>query len=807
MRLKPYFLQITAGRSLGVHASLLWLVMAMGMPFLAYLVLSVQQSFESERGHVEREMRDLAQLTTARLNDQLGDTRVLLTTLSQSVGPTLSEPHRVDALLQGLGPSLPEYIDNVTVWTRDGHRVAALHAEADPQALSMAGQPYFKEVLQTRQSASQAPLKSRLHDEFVAVFAAPTLRGAEVAGVVVVSLRLERMTGLLDPQHSLPAGAVITVMDRSSTVLARSLDAHAWIGRQISQDPDATRATLSPHGADTIQRRSFDGVSRLFGYSQAKAVPWLVFVGLPIDLAMAPAHARLTHGLMFGGAMLGVGLLLALWTGQRIARPLHQLAADAQAIGQGNLAHRSQVGGMREIGLLAGTLNGMAQSLQQRAEALLESRRLLRKVTDHVPALVSLLDRDERFRFANRAYNDWLGMEPEALIGLSLRDVYGDAAYAIVRPYFEAAWAGQRTVYERVMATVQGERWVQVTLVPRPQDDGHVSELCVMILDVTERRLAQDRLARSEERLNLAIEGPGLALFDWDIPGNRIYHSAQAAALRGAAPVAATLTPAELRQFVHPDDLDQLMKEKVRAIKGECDAYVAEYRVRSECGGWVWVRSRGRVVERDVNGRALRLAGTDADISERRATEARLRQLAEYDHLTGLPNRALFHDRLKQAVQRAVRSGKPMAVMFLDIDHFKRVNDTLGHEAGDELLKTFAGRLMDSVRKTDTVARLAGDEFTVILEELHHPDDAQAVAQQLVAAARRPVHLHASELHVTTSVGVAVWTGGEVDGTELLRRADAALYEAKRRGRDRCQLSDVWDRRTDPALPEPMSVS
>jgi diguanylate cyclase (GGDEF)-like protein/PAS domain S-box-containing protein len=777
---------------LGVRARLLLLMVALGLPFMAHLVQSLRQSHAAEREHVQREVRDLAQLTTARLNDKLGDTRVLVTTLGLGVGPAVGDAHRVNALLQSLSPDLPGYIDNLSVWSREGRLVATLHAADGAPATSIAGQPWFKDALRTGQPAYQAPVLSRLRDESVAVIASPWSVAGELAGVVVVTIRLEQLTGLLDPDHSLPPGAVITVIDEAGMALARSIDARQWIGRQVAQGDEARAAAVAADEGHTFERRSIDGVSRLFGYARVKGLPWLVYVGVPADLVMAPVNARLRESLVFGGAMLGLGLLLALWTGERIARPLHQLAIDAQAIGRGDLAHRSQVTGVSEIGLLADTLNRMAESLQQRAQALAASKQLLNKVTDGVPALLSLLDREERFRFANLAYADRMGVDPGSLIGRSLLEVYGPQPYEQMRPYLQAAWSGQHAVFERPMATTPSRGWVEVTFVPRLGEDGQIQELCVMILDVTERHLAQERLALSEERLNLAIEGSRLALFDWDIPGNRIYHSAQAAALRGAPAIEATLTPDELRWYVHPDDLAQVLDAKRSAIKGDTGVYTAEYRVRSEAGGWIWLRSLGRVVERDANGRALRLAGTDADISERKLIEARLRQLAEYDHLTGLPNRALFYDRLQQAVQRALRSGRPMAVMFLDIDHFKRINDTQGHEAGDELLKSFAERLVAGVRKTDTVARLAGDEFTVILEELQHQDDACLVAEALVVSARVPVVLGTGELRITTSVGVAAWTQGEIDGAELLRRADAALYQAKRGGRDRWRVDGAW---------------
>lgn len=178
------------------------------------------------------------------------------------------------------------------------------------------------------------------------------------------------------------------------------------------------------------------------------------------------------------------------------------------------------------------------------------------------------------------------------------------------------------------------------------------------------------------------------------------------------------------------------------------------------------------------------VAVTWRDISERHRAEERLRYLAQVDSLTGLPNRSVFLDRLEQALLRARRSGRPMALLFLDVDHFKSINDGFGHAGGDALLRKLAERLRRSVRSVDTVARLAGDEFTVLLEQLHAADDADRVAATILRAARAPVQLEGKDLQVTLSVGIAIFDGGELGTTDLLNQADAALYAVKRTGRN-----------------------
>jgi diguanylate cyclase (GGDEF)-like protein/PAS domain S-box-containing protein len=485
--------------------------------------------------------------------------------------------------------------------------------------------------------------------------------------------------------------------------------------------------------------------------------PMVVAVSRELSAIYLPWRDKvLRFGLFYAVVVLGSGL--GLYFSQRRRKVLDRLEADA------------------------------AKDRQR----LRESEEQLRQVTDSLPVLISRWDLEQRFRFANRAYRDWLGVEPASLLGRSVREVYGDKAYDGFRHHIDAALAGERVVYEREMATLHGPRHVEVTLVPQLGSDGAVQAVYGLINDLTARRMAEAQRVLSEERLSLALEGSGLALFDWDIRAGRIYHSARASAMRDDLPADQTASPAELRAFVHPDDLDAMRVSLKAALSGAVPAYDAEFRLRRRSGDWLWVRARGRVVERDAGGRALRLAGTYADINARKIAEDRLRHRAEFDALTDLPNRASFLERLQQAMRRAT-PGSPMALLFLDIDHFKTVNDTLGHEAGDRLLTVFATRMRACVRQSDTVARLAGDEFTIILEGLRDANDAKMLAAKLVETLRAPTELAGKLFEITASVGVALWKTGDTDDAELLRRADEALYEAKRRGRNGyfCEEADA----------------
>ncbi len=304
-----------------------------------------------------------------------------------------------------------------------------------------------------------------------------------------------------------------------------------------------------------------------------------------------------------------------------------------------------------------------------------------------------------------------------------------------------------------------------------------------LILRAAVKPLAQ-RLRTSEERLTLALEGSRLALWDWDIVKAEIYFSKEWQEMLGAAPEPIVTSLAALEERVHPDDLPRLSQHLKDVLQDAARQYDIEHRVRTEPGSWIWILSRGKVVERDRAGRALRLTGTSVDVSERKQTELQLAHQATHDALTGLPSRGLFYDRLQQAMGRSRRNRTLMAALYLDIDNFKQFNDRLGHAAGDAVLREFARRLAGSVRSIDTIARLAGDEFAVILQELATRDDACRIAEKILATMRPPFALAAGSTDVGTSIGIAFYDGEDpADTDRLLAWADQALYAAKSAGR------------------------
>ena len=243
-----------------------------------------------------------------------------------------------------------------------------------------------------------------------------------------------------------------------------------------------------------------------------------------------------------------------------------------------------------------------------------------------------------------------------------------------------------------------------------------------------------------------------------------------------------------LQELTHPDDVREDLRQRARLLEGLAGSYRLEKRCLRTDGEAVWVLFSAALVS-DAPGRSSSLVCHFQDITERKQAEDRLGWLALHDTLTRLPNRALFVDRLRQALARAERRSSSVALLFLDLDRFKLVNDSFGHHAGDRLLRGVAERLASVVRPGDTVARLGGDEFTVLCEDLADADEVLVVAERVVRALSRPFFLGDSQVETSASVGIAFTSGPGTDTPEsLLHGADAAMYRAKERGRSRYEV-------------------
>ncbi len=280
--------------------------------------------------------------------------------------------------------------------------------------------------------------------------------------------------------------------------------------------------------------------------------------------------------------------------------------------------------------------------------------------------------------------------------------------------------------------------------------------------------------------------------------------------LRGEPPFPLIYVSTNIRKFGHdpaalvgmadwagmlmdPEDEARVSAAMARTVEKDAEGAAIEFRLRTADGTWRWVENRYTPV-RDAQGRLVEIEGMIIDITERKAAEERIAQMARTDGLTGLANRGTFIEQLRQAFAAARRGGNPFAIMYLDLDHFKTINDTLGHQTGDTLLREVAMRLRGCARETDVIARLGGDEFAVLQTDMIEPANAGALAGSIQSALARPYLIDGNDLHVTTSIGICPYVAGSAGPDAMLAQADLALYRSKEEGRNRYRFhSDDLD--------------
>jgi len=298
------------------------------------------------------------------------------------------------------------------------------------------------------------------------------------------------------------------------------------------------------------------------------------------------------------------------------------------------------------------------------------------------------------------------------------------------------------------------------------------------------------QLRESEERYAVAVRAAKDGIWDWNLKTNEIYYSARWKEMLGYKEHEIGAYPNEWFKLVHHDDQKAVQANLVAHLKGLTPHFECEYRIRHSNGTYLWVLSRGLAV-RDSNGTPYRMAGSQSDITARKLAEQRLAHDAVHDALTSLPNRMLFLDRLQNRLERTKRNPNDLfAIMFIDLDRFKVVNDSLGHVAGDQLLITIAHRLRQCVRPEDTVSRLSGDEFAILLDRVNDVEDARRVADRIKGQLITTTLLGAVERSPTASVGIVMYDKSYTAAGELLRDADSAMYRAKALGGNQHQLFD-----------------
>ena len=432
-------------------------------------------------------------------------------------------------------------------------------------------------------------------------------------------------------------------------------------------------------------------------------------------------------------------------------------------------------------GRLAGYL-GTCHDISERRNAELEARAKageIRTLADNVPVLIAYFAAEDlRCIFANKSYARMWGWDEHSIIGHTVEEVIGAEGYAEIAPHIARVVKGESVTYERPVRAADGTpRVLEVNLLPQLSESGEAMAAFVLISDITRHRQAEQAVRESEERLRKFSDATheGIVFHE-----RGIITDCNDAALRLVGCTHAEMVGQPVLSFVPPDCRDLVMNNIRMGYERPYEATLL-----AKDGRRIPVEYTGKVMP--IQGKPVRMTVV-RDISDRKEAEARIQFLAHHDVLTGLPNRTLLMDRLEFILASARRRESKVGVIFIDLDNFKTVNDSLGHAAGDALLRVVASRIEDALRGVDVVSRLGGDEFLVVLPDLESEQAPVAVAEKLLAAVCEPVLIDGQSLTVSPSIGIAVFPRDGANADTLIMNADAAMYLAKDRGRANYQF-------------------
>lgn len=424
--------------------------------------------------------------------------------------------------------------------------------------------------------------------------------------------------------------------------------------------------------------------------------------------------------------------------------------------------------------------------------ALRASEEQFRQIASQIPGMVYRVhvDREGRrtYLFVSEGVRELYGVTPQQVLadGGLLRSMrHPEDRDRTERSLQEVVQQDLPLTWEfRILLPDGTLKWVQMTSAVLTTDETGSTRSGVM-LDITARKLAEAQLRESEERWKLALASTADGVWEWDArTGSRLFAPTNKERFGYSEEEFAQLGN-RLEELIHPDDLAQRRRDRLAHMEGRAETYANEHRLLCKDGSWRWVQSRGMAVSHDAQSKPLRVVGTYTDISERKRAEALIWQQANFDTLTGLPNRRMLRDRMEQEIRKGRRGGSHMALLFIDLDHFKEVNDTLGHDSGDQLLVLAAHRIRDCLRASDTVARMGGDEFTVLVPDLADGAQLERLLHNILRTLSTSFQLGDEQVFVSASIGITMYPQDASEVESLLKNADQALYAAKGAGRNR----------------------
>ena len=705
---------------------------------LAFLVLSLLalggwttwQSFERRQQEAERSARNLVQVVVRQADEAITAADLALAYVVRRVEGDLDRDDIFGDLGEALAArtgSLPQVaelfvFDEAGGWVANSLRVM-------PKDANNASHDYF---IHHRDHAGPEswigpPIRSRINGEWVMTVSRRISRpDGAFAGVAVATIPLSY---LRDFYAGLDTGrdSTIALLRDNGALLMRHPFLASAVNADMSGSPLYRAYQASPARGVLRSQSPVDGADRIYAYRHSDRYPLLVLAGLSRQAVLAP---WLRETLLQAGVMAGLALLA-----------------------------------------VAG---GMGYVVRQRRSMLLverlgSSERRLGDLAENLPLLALRLDAAHNLRYCNAACRGWLGLAPGASHRMPLAEATGPALYAQWLPMLERALAGERVEFDCVAELNGQARQLRLICMPDRLQDAAVHGVVILGNDLTALDTAERRVRA------IADNTPALLAFV-DAQQRISYSNGHGDAAPG---IDATQMAGRTMQEVYGGAVYSLLEAHVQAaLAGERVRF--EYSV--DQGGERRVLDTTYIPERDSAGRVTGFCLLTDDVTAFKEAEQKISRLARFDALTGLPNRSHLCERLTEALHRGDRSGRALALIRLDIDRFREINDRLGHLGGDAMLKEVATRLTRSCRTTDMAARLDGDEFVILMEGLADPQESTLVTAKIMDAMRQPFDTPGGPQWLVITLGIALRQTEAVDADALLKQAGEALRRAKSSG-------------------------
>ncbi|AKJ27340.1 diguanylate cyclase [Caldimonas brevitalea] len=652
--------------------------------------------------------------------------------------------------------------------------------------LNVADRDYFRDMLRTGQAVVSSPVRSKASGDPVIVITAP-IRSAEgrIIGALTGSINLmgKNFLGELRTQKIGEGGYFAIAAKGQKPVVVVHPRAERMLSPVSPRSANPTMWKALEGFEGTVEGPNSAGLASIFSYKSLQSVPWVLVAVYPAAEAYASLERTEQEMKLLAAALTLVGVAVFFGVTGRLLQPLTALRRGMERnASQPEEMAPVAVRGSPEIASVMQAYNAFLAMRDEYQQALRQSEERTRAILTHAPDAFISIDPSGHVVEWNR--------QAELTFGWSRAEALGQSvASLIIPPTHRAAHEAGLQVFR---GSGEGSVINQRIEVPALCRDGRIIPVEMSIAsvateqgwaanaflhDISARRRAQEQLQASEQRLRLIADNlPVLVSY---IDHEHRFQFANET----------------FREWVGVDPKAIIGKHAVEAIGGRLYEERRPYYEQALRGERVEFETSRETRERiwhlrsiyipDVlpDGRVAGFYGLSVDVSGSKEIEQHLRHLARFDTLTGLPNRRYLEEKLEESMARARRLRAPMALLFLDVDHFKQINDRLGHAVGDDVLKQFGARLKTCVRETDTVARLAGDEFVIVLENLRKTAEAELVAEKVANAMQVPIDAGDGELVVSTSIGIALYQGETMTSSALLAKADAALYEVKRAGR------------------------